>query len=336
MQLRKTLVSYGVVEKIGPCLLSTHSDVVDQARRALSAFGEIALISKPMTKRGVRILCLDGGGTRGVATVAMLMQIEKQTGKKLNEMFDLIAGVSTGSIIAALACVKKYSTQEIAKFYREMSVKVFNNPRNPQSDNPEKASANYVLTQAYTSWAKVLSYSSLIKTGTLYQTKQYEELIQQVTGKDRMIDTASVTDTKLVILSTMVSRFPPQTFIIRNYNYPHHIESSFMGSSEMLLWQAIRASSAAPVFFEDCLIDDERYVDGGFMANNPSAVALSEAKKLWPDRDVDLLLSVGTGRRVPAPMAKTSTTSLINLATALVESATDPEKYGKKISPLET
>jgi patatin-like phospholipase/acyl hydrolase len=321
------LVSFGVVEKISPCLQSQHSEVVDQAKRALSAFGEIALTSKPMQKRGVRILALDGGGSRGVATVAMLAEIEARTGKKLNEMFDLISGVSTGSIIAALSTVKKMSTSEIAAFYRDMCGKVFSNPRNPTPEaSGDRASANYMLTQAYTSWAKVLSYSSFIKQGTLYQTKQLEELIQQVTGKDRMIDTASMTDTKLVILTSLVSRFPPQTFVIRNYNYPPDVESSFPGSSEMLLWQAIRASSAAPVFFDDCTIDEDKFVDGGFMANNPSAVALSEAKKLWPDREVDLLLSVGTGRRIPTTVAKSSTPSLISLATSLVESATDPEK----------
>lgn len=243
-------------------------------------------------------------------------------------MFDLIAGVSTGSVIAAMSTVMKKSTGEIATFYRDMCGKVFNNPRNPSEASGDKASANYVLTQAYTSWAKVLSYSTLIKSGTLYQTKQYEELIQQATGKDViMIDTAKMTDTKLVILSTMVSCFPPQTFILRNYNYPPDVESAFMGSSEMTLWQAIRASSAAPVFFDDCQIEDKKFVDGGFMANNPSGVALSEAKKLWPDREVDLLLSVGTGRRIISPVAKSLAPSLLGLASSLVESATDPEKF---------
>ena len=49
---------------------------------------------------GSRILCLDGGGVRGLVQIEILRQIEKKTGKKITELFDWIVGTSTGGIIA--------------------------------------------------------------------------------------------------------------------------------------------------------------------------------------------------------------------------------------------
>ena len=49
---------------------------------------------------GSRILCLDGGGMRGLVQIEILRQIEKKTGKKITELFDWIVGTSTGGIIA--------------------------------------------------------------------------------------------------------------------------------------------------------------------------------------------------------------------------------------------
>jgi len=57
-------------------------------------------------KRGARILCLDGGGSRGLAQVQILEEIEKRTGKNIIQLFDLICGTSTGGIIA-LSIVSK-------------------------------------------------------------------------------------------------------------------------------------------------------------------------------------------------------------------------------------
>ena len=50
--------------------------------------------------RGDRVLCLDGGGIKGLILIEMLITIEYVTGKKITELFDWIIGTSTGGILA--------------------------------------------------------------------------------------------------------------------------------------------------------------------------------------------------------------------------------------------
>ncbi|KAF9479446.1 FabD/lysophospholipase-like protein [Pholiota conissans] len=63
------------------------------------------------------------------------------------------------------------------------------------------------------------------------------------------------------------------------------------------IWQAARATSAAPTFFKRILIGrDQPYVDGGLGYNNPCQTVLEEAHALFGDRQVGCLVSIGTGR----------------------------------------
>ncbi|NEQ70489.1 MAG: hypothetical protein F6K21_34365 [Symploca sp. SIO2D2] len=72
-----------------------------------------------------KILALDGGGFRGVISARILKEIEdKIKPKKLHEYFDLVAGTSTGSIIAAGIVIEK-SADEILKIYRDDGEKIF-------------------------------------------------------------------------------------------------------------------------------------------------------------------------------------------------------------------
>lgn len=65
---------------------------------ALSLIGH----AHPVRGEGIRILSIDGGGTRGILVIEMLRKLEELSGKPAYEMFDMICGVSTGAIIGAL------------------------------------------------------------------------------------------------------------------------------------------------------------------------------------------------------------------------------------------
>ncbi len=71
-----------------------------------------------------RILSLDGGGIRGIVAAKMLAAIEKEIKQPLNKYFDLIAGTSTGSILAA-AIARGCSSEEIVELYRQKSSIIF-------------------------------------------------------------------------------------------------------------------------------------------------------------------------------------------------------------------
>lgn len=79
------------------------------------------------TKKKKVILSIDGGGMRGAITLAMLAELEKQSGKTCQEMFDMFVGTSTGAIIAGGLAIG-YSAQELLEnkvLYRELLRKAF-------------------------------------------------------------------------------------------------------------------------------------------------------------------------------------------------------------------
>ena len=90
-----------------------------------------------------------------------------------------------------------------------------------------------------------------------------------------------------------------------------------------MIWQACRATSAAPTFFPPIDIDGQIFLDGGLVNNNPVHIAYEEARSLWPTEE-PLLISIGTG---DAPMEEFGKTlvqvvkSLKNIATETGETA---------------
>ena len=71
------------------------------------------------------ILALDGGGTRGIYTAQLLAKIEKLLGHKTREYFDLVAGTSTGSIVAG-AVATGIEMDEIVRLFECTAKEIFN------------------------------------------------------------------------------------------------------------------------------------------------------------------------------------------------------------------
>jgi len=76
-----------------------------------------------VVERPVRILSLDGGGALGVFTIGVLSELEKMLEKPLHEVFHLVYGTSTGSIIAALIALGE-SVDTIKRHYMDMVPKI--------------------------------------------------------------------------------------------------------------------------------------------------------------------------------------------------------------------
>src|SRR5262245_46631219 len=77
------------------------------------------------TGRKKVILSVDGGGMRGAISIAMLAELETQTGRTCQELFDMVAGTSTGAIIAVGLAVGMTANDILDEVYRQGLPKAF-------------------------------------------------------------------------------------------------------------------------------------------------------------------------------------------------------------------
>ncbi|CAJ1941306.1 unnamed protein product [Sphenostylis stenocarpa] len=304
--------------------VATEPRVCKAAARALAILGENenlrrAIKGRQVAKQGLRILSMDGGGMKGLATVQMLKEIEKGSGKRIHELFDLICGTSTGGMLAVALGIKQMTLEECEDIYKNLGKLVFADP--VPKDN-EAATWREKLDQLYKSSSQSFR---VVVHGSKHSAEQFERLLKEMCADedgDLMIDSAVKNVPKVFVVSTLVSMMPAQPFIFRNYQYPagtpevalttsdssginvlsstigEHVgyrRSAFIGSCKHQVWKAIRASSAAPYYLDDFSDDVNRWQDGAIVANNPTIFAIREAQLLWPDTKIDCLVSVGCG-----------------------------------------
>lgn len=105
------------------------------------------------------------------------------------------------------------------------------------------------------------------------------------------------------------------------------------------IWQAARATSAAPTFFKRVFIGPsarpEPFIDGGVGQNNPTAQVLEEAELVFPDRNITCIISIGTGKPqtidVPNPGFFERNMVPLGVIKAMVAMATDCEKTAQQM-----
>ena len=217
--------------------------------------------------RTFRILSIDGGGIRGVFPAAFLEGLEERytQGRPVVEYFDLIAGISTGGIIA-LGLSAGLGTSEICNLYVKRGGEIF--PPAPDG------------------------FIGQIKNGfrDLYQFFRYRydrDVLMRLLNhalEDREFGTARV---RLCIPSTD-GRYG-EAYIFKT---PHHPD--YKKDASELMMKVAAATAAAPTFFRPLEDDGYTFLDGGIYANDPIMVGLVDALSCFSvRRDRIYILSLG-------------------------------------------
>ena len=211
-------------------------------------------------KDDFRILSLDGGGSKGVYTLGVLKEVEALLGHKLCEEFELVYGTSTGAIIAALIALG-HTVEEITKIYFEIIPDIMQHKRRRRR-------------------------SEALKTNV-------ERILGDLTFEQFQTDVG--------IVSLNLDLRKPMVFK-SSVGQAHGRASTFVPGFGCAIAQAILASTAAYPFFEPRNLKtlnqgDPEVVDGGFVANNPTLLAIADAVEAFEVRKEDIkVLSVGVGK----------------------------------------
>ena len=214
-----------------------------------------------------RILSIDGGGIRGILPAALLAEFESRhlDGRSAGEYFDLIAGTSTGGIIA-LGLSIGMRASEILKLYLDHGEAIFPPIRPP--------------------FSKLKSGLRFFHSLTRYQYERgpLERELRKLFG-ERQIGDAHC--------RLCIPAFDGFTEV-HIFKTPHHPDFKLDWREEMVT--AALATSAAPTFFSVYRNGERRFADGGVWANNPVMVALVDALSCHDlDRRQVQILSLGCG-----------------------------------------
>uniref|UniRef100_A0A6B2E6X8 phospholipase A2 n=1 Tax=Phlebotomus kandelakii TaxID=1109342 RepID=A0A6B2E6X8_9DIPT len=221
-------------------------------------------------KRG-RLLCLDGGGIRGLVLVQMLLEMEKLSQTPISHMFDWMAGTSTGGILA-LGLASGKTMRQCMCLYLRMKDQAFVGSRP-------------------------------------YPSEYLEAVLKDNLGEFTVM--SDIVAPKIMVTGVMADRKPVDLHLFRNYKSASDILGIVTPTNnrrvpppapeDQLVWRAARATGAAPSYFRAF----GRFLDGGLIANNPTLDAMTEIheynmalRRVGRDKEVapvSVVVSLGTG-----------------------------------------
>ena len=215
----------------------------------------------------IKVLSIDGGGIRGIIPAIILGELQKRLGRSLPEAFDLVAGTSTGGIIA-------------------LGIGTRGNQGGPYS--PDELLNLYVRNAA-----------SIFKKNILTPEKEVLFPKYSPDGLEKVLtEFFQATEFRTALTPLLVSSYDLQSQL------PFFFKSHRIASEAHYNWPVAsiaRATSAAPTYFPPLHLtrgaEDYALVDGGVFVNNPAMAAYAEARRLYPAADRFVVVSVGTGDR---------------------------------------
>ena len=228
-------------------------------KTAVQAFDRLAI---PPDNRA--LLCLDGGGVKGIMTIQLLRALEQRAGAPCHQIFDLVAGTSTGGIIAGLIAAG-HTADEVDQLYETLVGKVFLR---------RDLFANQFVNPPM--WSKA----------------SYRRLLKEIVKDTTLEETCLKSDLDLLITAHDVAE-GEETY----FSFLRERPAARNAYGRVLLRAAMEATMSAPTYFTPL----ERFVDGGTTTyNNPALVAILEAIQYGGGQyaaDHLSIFSFGTGCR---------------------------------------
>ncbi|GCB20451.1 calcium-independent phospholipase A2-gamma [Aspergillus awamori] len=272
-------------------------------------------------KNDIRLLSIDGGGVRGLCSLLLLQRLmdsirkletKRRPGTRHDrripaDYFDLAGGTSTGGLICIMLFRLRMDVQSAIKAYKDLAPVIFRQSFTRflgfnvikafigrpwfHGEALEKAVKNLVHEYLPDAERDNLNYGDLPSEVSLYigdgnnDAKMFVCAVREDTGVQEMFRT-----------------YPP--------------------GSHCKVWQAARATSAAPFYFPTAWVDGVGYWDGGLRANNPVRAVWEEKRRVFPDRGTKCVMSVGTGHPI---QVTGSWVPFIGNATRILHHVMNPE-----------
>ena len=242
-----------------------------------------------------KILAIDGGGIRGIIPAIILTEIEKRTQKQIFSLFDLIAGSSSGGILALgltkprldLAGsdsppVAQYSAEELLQIYLEYGAEIFYEPF----------------------WEQLLGQLEDIFVQPKYSSEGRQEIIKQYFGDSPLENNLK----EVFVTSYDIEQRIPIFFTNKLEKQQTKSKKFRKLCLGFTLTDAALATSATPTYFAPYRVSSSHntngfytLVDGGLVANNPANLAILEAQISRQENQQALnmedilVVSLGTG-----------------------------------------
>ncbi len=222
--------------------------------------------------RSIRVLSIDGGGIRGILPAVVMGELERLTGRPVCELFDLVAGTSTGSLVglALLAPDEegrpRFKASEVARLYEIGGPRVFSR----------------------SVWHQIRAVGNLVDEK--FPATGLEEMLHRVFGETRMSE---------ALTETLVTAYDVE---LRRPHFFRTCDAKRNPDEDFPMALAVRAATAAPTYFEPIRLEtpDKRghvaLIDGAVVAYNPALAAYVEARRLFPDVQDIVMVSLGTGQ----------------------------------------
>ncbi|KAL7783441.1 patatin-like phospholipase-like protein [Trichoderma ceciliae] len=257
---------------------------------------------KPDTA-SVRVLSVDGGGTRARMPLAFLQEIQDYVGLPypVQHNFDVIFGTSSGAISVCGLCINGWPLEDCIASSEALAKIVFK-PRD--------------VSQLPLSWLRpVNNFWQLVLSLALdsrYSSKRLENTLQKLFGSKRSIMDHSAASKRGQFVGMPITTGDGRTYIVTNYNgvgqrtdgLDYDILEPKEGISRIPLWQ---------FYFKPQYIHNIGYIqDGGLTHNNPAAIAIQEAATLFPlTPKTSLVVSLSTGSSKKRKLQPTVASNLL-------------------------